>query len=55
MARREEEEDADADAGRWRGKSVARRFVAPDGFVILVGKTASDNAWRRHTLVTYIN
>ena len=35
--------ETDADAGRWRGKSVARRFVSPDGFVILVGRTASDN------------
>ena len=35
--------ETDADAGRWRAKSVARRFVSPDGFVILVGRTASDN------------
>ncbi len=35
--------ETDADAGRWRGKPVARRFVSPDGFVILVGRTASDN------------
>lgn len=33
----------DADAGIWQGRSVARRFVSPDGFVVLVGRTASDN------------
>lgn len=33
----------DADAGTYRGRSVARRFVSPDGFVVLVGRTASDN------------
>jgi predicted ribosome quality control (RQC) complex YloA/Tae2 family protein len=33
----------DADAGIWRGRSVARRFVSPDGFVVLVGRTAADN------------
>ena len=33
----------DADAGIWHGRSVARRFVSPDGFVVLVGRTASDN------------
>jgi len=33
----------DADAGVYRGRSVARRFVSPDGFVVLVGRTASDN------------
>jgi predicted ribosome quality control (RQC) complex YloA/Tae2 family protein len=34
---------ADADAGLWRGRSVARRFVSPDGLVVLVGRTAADN------------
>ena len=33
----------DADAGTYHGKSVARRFVSPDGFVVLVGRTAADN------------
>jgi predicted ribosome quality control (RQC) complex YloA/Tae2 family protein len=33
----------DADAGLWRGRSVARRFVSPDGLVVLVGRTAEDN------------
>ena len=27
----------------WRGRSVARRFVSPDGMTILVGRTAADN------------
>ncbi len=34
---------SDADAGVWAGKSVARRFVSPDGFTVLVGRTARDN------------
>ena len=33
----------DADAGLWRGRSVARRFVSPDGFVVLVGRGAAEN------------
>lgn len=33
----------DRDAGIWRGRSVARRFVSPDGFTVLVGRTAEDN------------
>jgi predicted ribosome quality control (RQC) complex YloA/Tae2 family protein len=33
----------DPDAGIWQGRSVARRFVSPDGFVVLVGRTAGDN------------
>ncbi len=33
----------DPDAGEWRGKSVARRFVSPDGFTVLVGRSAADN------------
>ena len=36
-------EASDADAGLWRGRSVARRFVSPDGFIVLVGRTAADN------------
>ena len=35
--------ESDPDAGIWGGRSVARRFLSPDGFVILVGRTASDN------------
>jgi len=34
---------SDADAGIWQGRSVARCFVSPDGFIVLVGRTASDN------------
>jgi predicted ribosome quality control (RQC) complex YloA/Tae2 family protein len=33
----------DPDQGIWAGRRVARRFESPDGFVILVGKTAEDN------------
>jgi predicted ribosome quality control (RQC) complex YloA/Tae2 family protein len=34
---------ADPDAGTWGGRSVARRFVSPDGMTVLVGRTAADN------------
>lgn len=34
---------SDADAGIWRGRSVARRFQSPDGWTVLVGRTAQDN------------
>ncbi|MFI5364423.1 MAG: NFACT RNA binding domain-containing protein [Candidatus Binatia bacterium] len=43
MTRDEQVPASDADAGVWRGKKVARRFVSPDGFVVLVGRTAHDN------------
>jgi hypothetical protein len=33
----------DADNGVWLGRSVARRFVSEEGFVVLVGRTAADN------------
>ena len=33
----------DRDAGVWRGRSVARRFISPDGMTVLVGKSAADN------------
>jgi len=33
----------DPDAGTWQGRSVARRFVSPDGLTVLVGRTAEDN------------
>jgi len=32
-----------ADEGIYRGRRVARRFVSPDGMIVLVGKTAEDN------------
>ena len=34
---------ADRDQGIWQGKKIARRFESPDGFIVLVGRTASDN------------
>jgi predicted ribosome quality control (RQC) complex YloA/Tae2 family protein len=40
---RESVGETDADAGLWRGRPVARRFVSPDGWLILVGRTADDN------------
>ena len=33
----------DRDAGVWNGTSVARRFESPDGFTVLVGRSARDN------------
>jgi predicted ribosome quality control (RQC) complex YloA/Tae2 family protein len=33
----------DPDQGTWAGRAVARRFVSPDGWTVLVGKTATDN------------
>lgn len=27
----------------WQGRSVARCFESPDGFIVLVGRTAADN------------
>ena len=33
----------DRDAGLWAGRSVARCFLSPDGFVVLVGRSARDN------------
>lgn len=33
----------DPDDGIWAGRSIARRFVSPDGLIVLVGKTAEDN------------
>ncbi len=33
----------DRRAGVWRGRSVARCFVSPDGMTVLVGKSAGDN------------
>lgn len=34
---------SDPDTGVWQGQTIARRFVAPDGMVVLVGRTAADN------------
>jgi predicted ribosome quality control (RQC) complex YloA/Tae2 family protein len=33
----------DPENGTWQGRSVARRFVSPDGMTVLVGRTAEDN------------
>ena len=35
--------ESDPDVGVWAGRTVARRFVSPDGFTVLVGKSAEDN------------
>jgi predicted ribosome quality control (RQC) complex YloA/Tae2 family protein len=34
---------SDPESGVWQGRSVARRFVSPDGLTVLVGRTAGDN------------
>lgn len=34
---------SDPESGVWNGRPVARRFISPDGFTVLVGKTAADN------------
>jgi len=36
-------EPTDPDRGLWQGVSIARRFISPDGMVVLVGRTARDN------------
>ncbi len=33
----------DREAGIYRGRSIARRFISPEGLVVLVGKKAADN------------
>ena len=35
--------ETDPDAGLWQGRSVARVASSPDGFIVLVGRTARDN------------
>lgn len=35
--------DTDREAGVYRGRSIARRFVSPDGMTVLVGRRAADN------------
>ena len=34
---------SDPEQGIWHGRRIARRFVSPDGFTVLVGKTAEEN------------
>ncbi len=41
--RRQAPPPPDPDHGKWRGRAIARRFTSPDGFIVLVGKTAADN------------
>ncbi len=36
-------EPSDPDGGIWQGQAVARPVVAPDGMIILVGRSAVDN------------
>ncbi len=48
MGRRRDNRDGfpgptDPDQGLWQGVSIARRFISPDGMVVLVGRTAHDN------------
>src|SRR4029079_3720502 len=33
----------DPEAGTFQGRTIARRFVSPDGLTVLVGRTAEDN------------
>lgn len=40
---RERPGPSDPEQGIWQGSSVARRFTSPDGFTVLVGRTARDN------------
>ncbi len=42
-ADRSPKSESDPDAGIWQGQTIARRFVAPDGSVVLVGRSAVDN------------
>jgi predicted ribosome quality control (RQC) complex YloA/Tae2 family protein len=35
--------ESDPDRGLWRGRSIARVAESPDGFTVLVGRTAPDN------------
>src|SRR5262249_2783162 len=43
MSERPDPAISDAEQGIWQGRSVARRFVSPDGFTVLVGRAAADN------------
>ena len=43
MSARREPPPSDPEQGIWQGRKVARRFVSPDGFTVLVGKSAEDN------------
>jgi predicted ribosome quality control (RQC) complex YloA/Tae2 family protein len=43
MARKGPPPPPDPENGTWQGRSIARRFVSPDGMTVLVGRTAEDN------------
>jgi len=43
MSERPDPPIADAEQGIWQGRSVARRFISPDGFTVLVGRSSADN------------
>jgi len=43
MSPRQEPPPSDPEQGIWQGRRIARRFVSPDGFTVLVGKSAEDN------------
>jgi predicted ribosome quality control (RQC) complex YloA/Tae2 family protein len=34
---------SDPEQGIWQGRRIARRFVSPDGFTVLVGRSAAEN------------
>lgn len=38
-----DEKPSDPDQGIHAGRRIARRFLSPDGMIVLVGKSASDN------------
>ena len=40
---RQAPEPPDPEAGTWQGRSIARRWISPDGLTVLVGRTAGDN------------
>ena len=43
MSGHREPPPSDPERGIFRGRRIARRFVSPDGFTVLVGKSAEDN------------
>ena len=43
MSSSREPPPSDPEQGIWHGRRIARRFVSPDGFTVLVGKSAAEN------------
>jgi predicted ribosome quality control (RQC) complex YloA/Tae2 family protein len=43
MRPRSEPRPSDPEQGIYQGRRIARRFVSPDGWTVLVGKSAEDN------------